>query len=262
MKILRLIVCILTVAVIATQIGLSLTHSNKDVKPEIICDADKIEVKCDSTDEEILKGVRAFDQQDGNITDGLFVEKLLYMTNKNESEVTFVSIDSDNNVSKLTKKIVYTDYEPPKITLMSDMVFERTSLLNVTQYIKAYDVIDGDISSHVRLVSSDANANIPGEYILHAKVSNSFGDTAELDFKLRILSVAYPQNITLNSYVAYFNVGDTPDFSSYIISGNKSNVKIDSSGVDMTKPGTYDVTYTIGSKENPSAFSHLIVIVR
>ncbi len=262
MKIFRWIVAVLAVVVTLLRIGLYLTLSDIDVAPEIKCEKEIFEVTCDTKDEELLKYVTATDAQDGEI-DNIAIERMYFLTD-NKSKITFVAIDSDKNITKLTKDIIYTDYIGPRIYAKTSGIFylnDRTCRFPLT----AEDQFSGDISSRVKIISNNFSNRQIGNYKAQARVSNYYGTTLDINFRFYVFPEPLKYTIELKDYIIYVKKGDKkPDFKSYIknTTANKNNIKIDDSALDMNKDGSYEVLYRVGNDDNsPDGFSRIIVVV-
>ncbi len=249
----------------------------KDVKgPVITSDADLIEVSVSATEEDFLIGMTAVDDVDGDITDSLIVSGMsLVNADEHTRVITYAVFDSSNNVSTYSRTVKYTDYEPPIFSLSRQLVFNEGEKVAVLSYINAYDLLDGDISRNVKLISGDVTYNSVGHYPVVLGVSNSCGDYSELELTVTIQShdryaVANTPEIELTDYLVYINAGEAFDPASYIkkvyskVEGENistENVSI-KSGVDVNVPGKYTVTYSAMNTLGYTGDSNLIVIVR
>lgn len=54
---------------------------------------------------QLLKGVVATDKEDGDITDSVIIENVVYFDNNSKVKVIYAVCDSDNNVTKSAKVI-------------------------------------------------------------------------------------------------------------------------------------------------------------
>ncbi len=249
----------------------------KDVKgPVITCDADLIEVSVSASEEEFLAGMTAVDDVDGDVTDSLMVSGMsLVNAEEHTRAITYAVFDSSNNVSTYTRTVKYTDYEPPIFSLSRQLVFNEGDKVSVLNYVNAYDLLDGDISQNVKIISGDNTYEAVGHYPVVLGVSNSCGDYSELELTVTIqsydrLAVSNTPEIALTNYLEYINVGEAFDPTSYIknvyskVEGEV--IGIDSvgikSGVDIAVPGKYTVTYSVMNTLGYTGESSLIVIVR
>ena len=157
--------------------------------PEIVFDPEYTSViSVESTDEDLLQYVSAIDVEDGDISSEVIVEGLsnLYEGSEGEykREVTYVVCDSNNNVTKVKKEIIYSDYIPPVIESVEEKpVIHERKYADVLACFKATDVIDGDISHKLKIVSIDTSQGTEnrGVFPTVLSVSNSCGDVTYLE---------------------------------------------------------------------------------
>lgn len=93
------LMAVLCIGLAALVVGLRTTSDHEG--PEIIFDKDKESFYQDDMDnEELLEGVTAKDDKDGDVSDTLTVESVYPKENGKEVVVIFVAKDSSNNVTK------------------------------------------------------------------------------------------------------------------------------------------------------------------
>ena len=274
MRISRVITVIMAVVVLVGGGYLFITSDGMNDAPVLECSVDGIiEATVATTDQELLAYVKAADKQDGDLTDKIkVIRKKLFLDVKEKSTlVTFAVCDSDNNVSSVTRKMVLTDYRSPRISLSYDFIFPSGYAYQLAQYVSANDVIDGDLTSYVKLISSEFS-NIEGEYAVNLKVSNSMADTTEVTFDAIVSDEQWFEvKIRLLDYAAYTTVGQKYDYKAQIERISYKNkehenysvgdIKIDDSEVDYSKPGTYNVFYTIVDGGEIVTKTRLLLIV-
>ncbi len=263
MRYFRIIIILMAIGVTLLRAFFFITKSDIDVAPVIECDKDVLRIKCSDSDEKLLESVKAYDEQDGDLTDKIFIERLYYLVGDKKSKIKFVVIDSDNNVTKLSRDVIYTDYESPKINVSSDLIFVKEKEKKIITYFTAEDIFDGDITNRIRLISNNYNANTPGNYNVLARVSNSHGDLREFKFKIYVLEEEMPIQIKLKEHIKYIHIGQELDYSEFIdeASPERQRIEIDSSKLDITKEGGYEVYYKIKDGEKTVGFNRLIVVV-
>lgn len=272
MRSLRISVMLLAIVTVAATVGVKFLNRDKDGAPTLTCsvEGDVIEVTCATTDEEIAKYVTAHDSKDGDISDKVAVRRDMYFITKGVSGITFAVCDSDNNVAKLYKTIRYSDYEPPKIFLRSDLIIHQGNPISLPRFFRVEDVFAGTISNRLKVMSADYDYMDVGTYTINCKVSNNYGDTREMNFDVIVTDEDYSDvKISLSEYLLYVKKGETPDFASYIkevINNNEynfsvANVQINASGYDPSNPGMYSVFYSINQGEKTVTKTRIIVIV-
>ena len=219
MKLMRIAVAALTVITVAVFAAVYFTEKVTDDKtiPVINMDDGVLEVKAGSGEKELLAGVTAYDEKDGDITDRVLVESIGKFSEIGYCKVTYAVSDKDNHVVTAKRQIHYTNYTPPRFTMSRPLVFSVYKELNVVGIVGAKDCLDGDISSNVIIYSPDYEAAREGSFTLHANVMNSKGDRAEIDLPMLVekLPKDAPQ-IILSDYLIYIKKGKNPDWKSYI----------------------------------------------
>lgn len=141
--------------------------------------SDKFSVK--ATEEDFLRGVSAEDEEDGNVTDSIIIESISQLYNGNKRSIVYVAFDSNNHVTKLEREIKYTDYKAPKFLNDTYITVPTGAAAEILNELKASDVIDGDISSQIKLEVNSVQRGIPGKYPVRATVTNSCGDVVTKD---------------------------------------------------------------------------------
>ena len=262
MRLFRWIVAVLAIAVTLLRIVFYIAKSDIDVGPQIICEKEFFELKCDDDEQELLKYVSATDPQDGEIKD-ITIERL-YFLNDNKSQVTFVAIDSDNNIAKIKKDIIYTDYRGPRIKMVVPLIYFVTDNNKNDVLFTAEDQFSGDISDRIKLIVSSFNRRVAGIYPATVKVSNYYGTSRSIDFNIYVFNSPFTQSINLTEQITYLSKGQVkPDFTSYISHSSVAvdKIEIDDSTLDLNTPGSYEILFRVGSKDNPTAFNRLIAVV-
>ncbi len=270
MKPFRIIVVILFVLASAATAFLVVRQQIRTDKtiPEIRVEEEIIEVSLKATDEELLQGVFAYDKKDKDLSDKIIVESISRFIEKGVSKVTYAVCDSDNNVAKATRLIRFTEYESPKFRVVGNLCFSLYEHIDIRDLIRAYDSLEGNISSQLVVTSSDYSTSIAGAFSLDVSVTNQKGDTSVIKLPLivedRPLSV--PQ-IELEEYLVYTKVGQNVDFNSYIVDAldlDETSLRgsvIVESNVDFNKSGTYHVHYYVTDSLGNRGHSVMTVIV-
>lgn len=270
MRIMRIVIPAIAYAVLGIFVVLYLCNLGREAGPEIFCDRETIEASVTATDEELLSYVTATDKEDGDLTKQIVVEKGSYFLSPGVIKVRYAVCDSDNNVATLMRKLIYTDYESPKIFLKSDFIFPRGYNVNFESYVTATDVLDGDITSRLKMISTEFS-NLPGTYKINLKVANRQGDLRDITIDAIVTDTNYQgKTIDLSDYIIYTKVGEKPDFSAYLrgLSEELSayslrDVVIDDSHFDASTSGVYNVFYTIPGKRADAAnvaMTRLVVV--
>lgn len=270
MRVLRIVVAVAFCAVcfVFAYIFYTDNISADKTYPTITVEETTLEVKPGVTDEELLKGVTAYDLKDGDISDKIIIESVSKFTEKGICIVTYAVCDNDHHVATATRKIKYKGYKPPVFYMNSSLCFSVNKYVNISGIIGATDYIDGDISNNVIITSENFESGITGTFSLTAKVTNSKGDTVSLELPLIVeQSSTSAPTIELSKYLIYSKKGKTPDFEKYI------KAVTDTSGEDIDLPviiqtefnpdeeGVYSVHYYATDEMERKGHTVLTVVV-
>ena len=174
--------------IIYAAVELKLNIEKDETMPVISADTESIWVSVNATDEELMVGLTAKDEKDGDLTSEIVVGNKSKFIKKGTINVTYVVFDQDNNLAQLTRKVNYLDYESPKFSLADSLDFYVGEVVSVLQVLKATDSIDGDITDKIRIISSDVNNREVGTYSVKVQVSSDYGDTCEIMLPVNILA--------------------------------------------------------------------------
>ncbi len=268
MKYLRIglsVVCVVALAVFAV---FYVKEQRKDTTyPVISIDGEMIDVSLKMTEEELLKGVTAYDAKDGDISSKLIVESISKFVEDGVSIITYSVCDNDNHATSATRKIRFTDYTEPEFVIKQSLVFGLGDTINLPACIGAYDCIDGDISDRVIITATDYTTNEEGVFKVSLKATNSMGDTIYMEVPVYIEDRSYsaPQ-IELSDYIVYAKVGEKVDLTEYIVSAidkedqEGMRILIDTN-YNPNVPGTYQAHYETTDANGREGHAVLTIIV-
>ena len=270
MRIMRISVTVLFILTLIAFFGVFFFQKKNEDKtiPEITIENDFIEVNCDASNEDFLKGINAYDEKDGDLTSEVIVESVSRFIEPGVCEVKYAVCDSNNHVAHATRKVRYIDYEAPKFKLKNSLCFSLYENMNVASYIGAVDSIEGDISSSVVITSPDYTPSVTGIFTLELSVTNKKGDESTLSLPLimeeRNLSAP---TIKLKDYLIYIDKNQEVDFEDYIVKATDkkdrdltNKIEIDDN-VNFKKSGTYIVHYFVTDSNGAKGHSVLNVVV-
>jgi hypothetical protein len=266
--------------------------------PIIEMDSDEVTISVKGGDTAILEGIKASDEKDGDITGNLFVESKSTFIEKGIFKATIAVADSDNHVTKVERKVTYSDYRSPQFTLTEPLKFlttrENRDDLNIAESLRANDVVDGNISNKIKISSEySINGYTPGDSHMEFIVTNSMGDTSKLPVTVNIYSALEESGlpeIILSNYLINTPVGAGADIEALIEQieyhndtfrrgedGNLYNGEFDAEGnpimfdwsaiqidtdADWNTPGVYEVKITFTDEAaNLSNFTRCYVVV-
>lgn len=242
-------------------------------------------------DAAILEGVIANDAEDGDLKNKLIVEGMSRFISKGKRSATLAVVDSDDNVTEVTREVIYTDYESPKFSLTAPLIFPvGTSKLDGV--IKATDMIDGNITGKIRIKTDVSDlGDREGSYNVTFTCSNSLGDSAEIPLTISFVNSIADSNypiITLSNYLVYIKQGTYLDPWGYVeslsadkhtyvrtieddkvfLSSSDDNKEIEwddfdvqNGGFDSSVPGVYEIFISYTDNQSRTGRTCLVVIV-
>lgn len=179
--------------------------------PELFIDSELLEVSVYAGEEELLAGVRAADETDGDLTSSILIEGIANLNENHEAVITYAACDAAGNVSKISRTLRYTDYESPVFLQNRSMTIAANSSPDLLAYMDAEDMIDGDIGSRIKgtLISDTTSLSYPGIHQVEFRVSNSLGDTQRITLPVEVYeNGAYNATVDLgDDYLIYLRRG-------------------------------------------------------
>lgn len=262
MRFFRILFSVLFVLVAAFSIYVRVSENRDYTAPVLKCDADTITISVEDDASKLLEHVSASDEKDGDLTSAVIVESISSFLDGNKATVTFAVCDSDNNVSKLTANVIYTDYTPPVFSFSQQQIYyvgaTRADLL---AGVSASDKLDGDISSRVTVAESTLDLSKPGVYPITYRVTTARGVSSEVTVNAYVYDSRLPSTITLKQYLVYTDVNKKINPKSYLGAYEEKYLAEDyyngytctldiTDETDYKKPGTYYVTYRLVKKSD------------
>lgn len=254
----------LCVATVFAIYRVRLYMSSDSKAPVITADTDAIQASVSASDEELLAGMRAEDNMDGDVTASLVVASKSKFIKKGTLNVNYAAFDKNNNVGVYTRELTYVDYESPKFKITQPMrILTGDTRANILEHISASDCLNGNITSQIMYTLGDRKMTSDRASVqaMNLQVTNSAGDTATLELELDYDDFAayYTPAPHLSDYVIYTKVGEVPNYRDLLIgiwtggvtrafSGSEyeaSDVQINSTHVNVKEPGTYPVYYRL-----------------
>lgn len=249
---------ILILALVALLAGNVVTaiykgSSDRTIGPTIKCSDTILEIQSSDSTAVLRQGVTAYDLQDGDLTDRIIIAGVSKLISNDTAKVTYLVFDSDNNMHSFVRRIRYTDYHKPYFTVDPNMplIYANTAEISVLDRIGAVDVVDGDISSRIRVSTHSPTAD-PEIFDITVQVTNSLGDTAWLKLPVQLLA-ANPMRptVTLKEQLLYLELNASFDPMDYLVAATAADgtqadladVEIQSD-VDTSTAGTYRVIYS------------------
>ena len=252
--------------------------------PVITSESDTVTVSVAAEESELLAGLTATDDEDGDLTGEIMISSMSNFTEPGKRTISYVVFDASNNASTLTRNLEYIDYTAPQIKLTQPLRYSLNEMedASLTENMSVQDCLDGDITQQIRATFNDGSyIAMAGEYGITVQVSNSAGDTCSVPLTVTVTDPAeesgkyYPM---LSDYIVYAPVGGYVDLTSLLIGLENSSTQylfadanpsapggIESvaigGAVDYNTPGTYTVDYQFTSASGATGTTKLAVVV-
>lgn len=281
MRIVKFITSVLFILVVVFTLYIKLTANTDYVAPTIVCSEEIISVSVNDSEDKILSYVSAHDEKDGDLSDKIVIESISPFFDKNCAKITFAVCDEDDNIAKLEKDLIYSDYTKPEFRFDKQHVYYAGSTkIDLLSGVSASDNIDGDITARISISDSQIDIAQPGVYPVRYRVTTSKGVTTEIDINAYVYPSRLTDTISLSTYLVYADKDNKVNPDDYIVSypekyfkDSAYSVGYDYSfdvidDVDYSAPGVYYITYrlTRTSEQNDEtdvlAEAYLAVAVR
>lgn len=247
-----------------------------DTVPQISADGDLF-VEVGAGEKELLEGVSAYDEEDGDLTNKIMLKNVSNVNRNGCCKAMYVVFDSNGNQAECYRNIMYSNYLIPQFKLRNSMVYNTSEKIDILENVESYDVFGDEISYRIRLEETNVEVQKEGEYFIKVSVTDNMGGNAELEIPV-IVSDKYKNaktpEIELNDYIVYTNVGAGLNLREYInsvtaaleiSSGDVLTTEdvIVSGDVDYNTPGVYKVNYSVTDRvTDETAVESLIVVVQ
>ena len=293
MKRLKIAVCLMFVVSCAVFAGYNVKSKmiEDHTPPVITCDEDTVTLSVQTEQKEqqeaLLKGVKAKDNRDGNLTSSVRIASMSHFIAPGKRTISYVVFDKANHVGTLERTVQYSDYVPPKIHLTEPLRYttKEVAKSNLTENMTAEDCLDGDLTSQIRTSLNDNIYNvIAGTYGVTAQVSNSAGDVCAVPLEITVTDATDRQEQEkeyplLSEYIAYTTVNTPIDPMAYLkgleingaeytyandgamLAGTMERISV-TSGVDYSQAGVYPIEYSYTADGAPTAVTKLYVVVQ
>lgn len=235
--------------------------------PCITSDVEELQISTQDPPEAMLTGLRATDATDGDLTDRIMVASVSHFLEPGVVRVKYVVFDDHNNSATITRRVRYTDYTPPVFILDKSPVYAVGNSFDLLKYIRVEDCLEGDISDRVRVISNMVNNYSVGTYPVVLEVSNSCGDTAQLQLWVTYLEKLPTANVALSQYIVYLEQGESFHPRQWITAvTDRHNTPLSADNVevqgnlDVNTPGAYTLVYNYADSSRAGC-SMMTVIV-
>lgn len=273
LKLIRVIlVALFAVTLIGAAALFLYNYTHEDIQPPVFrVDQEEISVSVKAGKAELLRGLHAYDNLDGDITSRILVKGNSELIDAGTVRYTYIVFDNASNYATCERTVHYTDYIPPRFSLSKPLVFNVGDSITFLDRVSAYDVIDGNITGRISLSESTVVSTIPGNYRAELTVANRLGDSSTLPVTVSVVNrTASVPEIQLKEYLVYRKAGESLFLYGNILSVSdplaeeapaKINVRINDGGLDLDTPGVYEVYYYYTGVSGETATVILTVIV-
>ena len=219
--------------------------------PKITNTEELLQISVQDPPEAMFRGLQAWDATDGDLTDQILLASVSHFLEPGTVNVKYVVFDNHNNSATLTRRVHYSDYQPPVFSLETAPVYTVGRSFDLLDRIRVEDCIDGDISNNIRVISNMVNNFTPGNYPVVLEASNSCGDVAQITIWVTYLSKESAAHVKLHQYIVYAEQGESFDPQQWLATVTDRNAAaLDTANVeiqgnlDMNKPGCYQLVYS------------------
>lgn len=225
----------------------------------------KVSVKAD--EKSLLKGVKATDKEDGDLTDDVYIESISPFDDQQTRTITYAVFDSDDHIVRTTRKLKYTDYKEPEITIKKALCYYYvTSTEEYKDFVSASSSVDGDISAQISVEREIYEGD--NHYILYS-VTDSCGTKTSLKLKADMMNNNPNIEIKLDEYLMRVDVGTKINPNRHIEEVETMGM-VDNSLISLIEvttnynsevPGMYEFVYRISRSNGDFGMTKLVVIV-
>ena len=197
-----------------------------------------------------LDGVTASDAEDGDLTKKIKVKENTYKNQAGTYKVVYEVTDSTNLTTTKEIKVTVLKNEKPVINA-SDT--EITINHEVKIAVSATDKEDGDLTKKIKIVENTVNNKALGTYKIVYEVTDSYNQTTRKEIKVTVVKDEAP---VINAPDQILFLNEEYDELAGVSAIDKEDgditkkIKVVKNTVDVTKEGTYEVTYQVVDSAN------------
>lgn len=239
--------------------------------PVISFDSEMLVLSVDSDEAVLLSGVHAYDAEDGDLSDQVFIYSLSPFDENQTRTVTYGVFDSDNQMTTASIQLAYTNYTKPYFSSKQPLTGINLSSLSGSgskgNSMRAYSCVDGDITNKISMNQMEKDGKIIYQY----SVSDSTGSSRELEISEDLSLKGLMMNVTieLSDYLIYVNPGSYVDYRSYLMNVKTSlgiqnellnSVQIETN-YDPYTSGVYEVKYSLSRLNGDYGSVSMFIVV-
>ncbi|WP_318999809.1 immunoglobulin-like domain-containing protein [Mesobacillus sp. S13] len=197
------------------------------IKP-VISGVEDLTIKM-GADFDLLAGVRATDNADGDLTEAIQINGEVDTKVKGTYTLTYTVTDTSGNSESVTRTVHVIDQTAPVITGTVDQTIKAGTAFNPLYGVKATDNADGDITSLI-VVNGTVNTSVAGSYTLTYTSIDSSGNTAKVEREITVIKSGWLKE---NGYWFYYDTKTGIKKTGWLLDGAKWYY-LDASGVMKT----------------------------
>lgn len=269
MKHTKMRICLFVVVVLyAGFLFITTKKSNIGKRPEIEVPESVLEVSVADGEDVLLKGIRASDTEDGDLSADVFVESISSFDAEMNRTVSYVVFDSDDQTARATRQIHYTDYVAPQFDIVKPICYSYLHFQDqYREFVSATSVVDGDLSSQILVENVYIENNI--QYVDYSVV-DSCGTKSTITLKADELKEEPNIEINLTAYLLKVDLGTHINPLDYVESIKTLGIENNSLINDLTietdynpnQSGMYEYIYQLSQTNGDYGISKLVVMVK
>ena len=215
-------------------------------------------LRLDTTQLFIDPGATAYDKEDGDLTSRIKVISTVQNQTAGTYDVRYTVEDNGRKTTTKVRRVIYTakSNELPLIEMLGD----NPLLLNQGEVFIEPGVIgrdkeDGIISNKIKTVLNTIDSSKVGTYEVKYELTDSGNATVYATRRVSVVSNGKPVILLIGDSTVYLNLGED-----YVERGATardredgditSQLVIDSSHLNTTKAGEYNIVYTVKDSDN------------
>lgn len=240
---------------------------NKGEAPRLSVKQDLIEMSVKDKEAKLLRGVRAQDKEDGDLTKDIFIQSMSPFDENQERMVTYAVFDQDDNIATITQKVKYKDYQPPKFKVVKPLiVYEDDYDFKINDFVSATSSLGENLSSKVT-VKEPSDFSKKDMYV-DFSVTDSCGVTTTEKFHVHRYLEKPNIEIELEEYHIFVDKNTSIDALSYVDSVKSMGIEDRAlihqikvqNNYDASKEGTYEFIYTLNDNGNTGMTKLLVTV--
>ncbi len=212
----------------------------------------------DTTQLFIDPGAIAYDKEDGNLTSKIKIVSTVQNQTAGTYDVQYTVKDSGGKIATKTRKVIYVakNNELPLIEILggNPLLLQQGEAF-IEPGVIGRDKEDGIISDKVKTILNTVDSSKVGNYEVKYELTDSGNATVHATRRVIVVGDGKPVILLIGKNPIFLNLGEE-----YVERGATaldredgditSQLVIDSSNLDTTKAGEYNIVYTVKDSDN------------